>query len=107
MNIIFLILGGVLFVFGIGIILKPRWYSNRFDYTFDFASINIPLGFALLAIGCLLIWSVVRIRGAAGSDILICPKCEDTYSKEKTEDNLCPKCKVQLKDLKGFYDGQT
>ncbi|MBI9112830.1 hypothetical protein [Maridesulfovibrio ferrireducens] len=35
----------------------------------------------------------------------ICPKCETTFIKgSPVPDSICPKCKIQLEPLDGFYE---
>jgi hypothetical protein len=54
------LLGAILVVLGIGIIKKPRFYSYKFDYNFDFTGYNIPLGIFMIVIGGMFIWTSLR-----------------------------------------------
>jgi len=102
---IYFLLGLVLAVVGMGVILKPRWYSSRFGYHFDLSELNIPIGIVLVLVGSIFIWSVLRNRNRMGTGgFLICPRCEAIYNKAEISEKTCPKCKVNLEELKGFYE---
>ena len=56
----FILLGAVLIVLGLGIIIEPRYQHVTSGYYFDFTGYNIPFGIVLIIIGGLFIWTTLR-----------------------------------------------
>ena len=101
---IHIFLGLVLVIFGIGIIIQPRWYSSKYEQYFDFTGVHVPVGTFFIVIGLLFFWVVLRKSAKVYQDkFLICPKCETPYNKKEVPDKQCPRCKVELEELDGFY----
>jgi len=97
--------GAILVCFGFGIILRPSFYDRVWLHQWDLTEIKWPLGIVFMAIGLLLIWSAQRKKGITSTDgFYICPRCEATYRKGEISEKTCPKCKVNLEELKGFYE---
>jgi putative Mn2+ efflux pump MntP len=101
---IYVFSGIVLAIFGFCIIIQPRWYSSKYERYFDFTGVHIPLGSLFIVIGLLFVWVPLRKKAKAYEDkFLICPKRETSYNKKEVPDNQCPRCKIELEDLDGFY----
>ena len=58
----------------------------------------------------IILYNLLYKRSQSPSDITfyentICPKCETAFTKGSTPPNSsCPKCKIQLERLEGFYN---
>lgn len=103
-RIIFFLLGIVWAVFGLSIIISPKFYSSKYDYIFDFTELKWPFGGFLVLLGSLFIWSALRKKASEFEDkFLVCPKCKTPFNHKDVPDGRCPKCEVELEDLEGFY----
>jgi flagellar basal body-associated protein FliL len=61
MNRIINILFGVLLViFGLGIVIQPRWYSTKYEYYIDVTGYSLPLGIAFMIIGIAFIYAELK-----------------------------------------------
>jgi hypothetical protein len=63
---VFIFLGIVWGLFGILIIIDPKFYSWRYNYYFDFTGYNIPLGIFMIVVGGLFIWTSLRKKKKEG-----------------------------------------
>ena len=59
-RIIFILLGTVWAIFGLSIIINPKFYSDKYHRYFDFTGYNIPFGIILIIIGGLFIWTTLK-----------------------------------------------
>lgn len=100
------ILGGIILaVFGYRIIVRPRFYDNIYGRYWDFTEIKWVFGVSLIIIGVFIIFNASRKKAKDFEEkLLICPKCKTPFNQKDVTDGQCPKCEVQLEDLKGFYE---
>lgn len=92
-------------IVGSKIIVKPKIYSIKYSHWFDFTGYNIFFGGFLILIGFLILWSALRKKAKDFEEkLLICPKCKTSFNQKDITDGQCPRCEVQLEDLKGFYE---
>ena len=61
-RIMFILLGGSLFILGFAIVVNPRFYDFIYNYYFDFTGYNIPLGIFIIVVGILFIWTSLKKR---------------------------------------------
>ncbi|MDA8326795.1 MAG: hypothetical protein M0033_11335 [Nitrospiraceae bacterium] len=52
--------GASLIIFGIIIMIHPRFYDSAYETYFDFTGYNIPLGLFMVVLGILFIWTELR-----------------------------------------------
>jgi hypothetical protein len=90
-------------VFGIGILLKPKFYIHAQFY--DFTKLKWPVGLFFVFFGVILVClGLIRKSKHHNGDILICPKCQDPYKKENLNQRRCLACGVELEELEGFFE---
>ncbi len=59
-DLVFRLLGGILIFSGISIWFDPKYYSSRFQMTFDYTEIRVPVCLFLIIFGGLFIWTTFR-----------------------------------------------
>ncbi|RJP76461.1 MAG: hypothetical protein C4522_17900 [Desulfobacteraceae bacterium] len=59
---IYIILGVSLIASGISTILRPEYYSSKYDMFFNFSGIEWPYGGILIILGIGFIWTEIRKR---------------------------------------------
>jgi len=60
----------------------------------------------LFFIGVFFFFGILKKQhhGTVEKKFVICPKCQKTFHSKDICDSKCPKCKVELEDLRGFYN---
>lgn len=92
----------VLIIFGVKVIITPKFYSTKYSHWFDFTGINKVFGGFLIVLGlCFLALAFTKKRKIASE--LICPRCEEVFHANG-KIKKCPKCLADLEELAGFYD---
>ena len=65
-RIIFVLIGFIMVILGLGILFEPRFYSFRYNYHFDLTGYNIPLGIFIIVVGILFIWRTLKKEKTKG-----------------------------------------
>ncbi|SMF23532.1 hypothetical protein [Desulfovibrio gilichinskyi] len=101
-----LFLGGIYGIFAAAPWNKEIILYHRGGYPTDTTARWAITVFCIIAIVyAVLDKSTIKDRGLGLYEDHICPKCERVFLRgEKTEENICPDCKVLLEPLEGFYD---
>ena len=93
------IITGIIVILAGFIIIETGW-DKRYGF-------QVPRGGGILLIvfGIILIaFSFFKKSALVNNHFVICPKCEKTFYSREIPDSKCPKCQVELEDLKGFYN---
>lgn len=107
MKYMYLILGIVLILNGSLVINNPRFYSSKYDKIFDFTGIEWPYGGIQIVIGLVFVWTVFRKKDSGEYGIMMCPKCIKPFDAKNLSSKLCPVCKTEMEDIKGFYERKS
>ena len=71
----------------------------------DFGGTNALVGWTFIIMGIGIFVIALREKAKDFEDkFLICPKCKQPFNKKDVLGDRCPKCEVELEDLKGFYE---
>ncbi len=104
-KILSILLGVVLFSFGIGVIIHPQVYDAKHDYHLDFSEIKWPFGIFLSIIGLFsIIYPLAKGAKYDADKYSMCPACMKPFSNENISNSRCPECGNDVEDLEGFYD---
>ena len=88
-------------LFGLIIIVNPRYYHRGIDGYFDLSDIKFPLSLIMVSVGVVFIWSTKR-KGSAV--FYACCKCGTIFHWKDTKKKQCIKCGGNIENIKGFYD---
>jgi uncharacterized membrane protein HdeD (DUF308 family) len=57
-----ILLGTLIIVFGLELFFRPKWYSVKYSYYFDFTGYNYLFGSICILWGVLFLWIGIRKR---------------------------------------------
>ncbi len=93
--------GSLLFIFGLMIVIEPKWYSIKFEYYIDLSDLKWPIGLLLMGAGSFLFYHAFSSKNIP---YYICPQCRKTISANDVSMKICKNCGATLVELKGFYE---
>ena len=104
-RILFIIIGTALMFLGAVIFVKGGFYLPVEERYIDFTEIRVFVSILLGLTGLLFLHTALRSKAKTYDErFLMCPTCRTSFNSADLSDELCPKCKVMLEDLHGFYD---
>ena len=83
------------------------WYSGVYKTYIDVSNVHKPYGLILLISGVCIVIAMSKKNYKPTPGNLICPTCENVFLVKHLKNTFCPKCHVQLVDIKGFYSEST
>lgn len=54
--------GVVLVLFGVGVIINPKFYDRVLQFEFDYSAYNIPFGVFMIVFGIILFWTNIKTK---------------------------------------------
>lgn len=107
-NIGGILLGFVLCVLGFLIFFRSEGFHTFYGFHVSFGPYHRYLGISIFVIGLAFIFLCLTAKARGYKEVedtfVICPKCRDSFYERDVKEKICPKCKIKVEDVKGFYE---
>ena len=97
---------GILFIFiGMATFIHPSFYHSVYGVTINFSNVKWPFSIMSTGFGVICVYVAISKKYLGDKvEYWICPKCQETFKLSGSKKHNCPKCKIFLEKLKGFYE---